>query len=82
MPGASNFTEDANGNVTQVTDSVGGTEISVYNNDNLLQSRLLSGGPGNSQLRIDVAYTAANQIQTLSRYSNTAGTTCRQCGAP
>jgi RHS repeat-associated protein len=70
-----NFTEDPNGNVTQITDSTGGTETSVYNGDNLLTSRRLSGGPNNAQLRIDLSYTPDNQLSLLSRYSDTAGNT-------
>jgi RHS repeat-associated protein len=68
-----NFSEDHNGNVTQVTDSTGGTENSFFNGDNLLTSRRFSGGPSNSQLRIDVTYTPDLQVSQLSRYSDTAG---------
>jgi RHS repeat-associated protein len=67
------FTYDGNGNATQVADSAGGTDTSVYNPDNLLTSRRLSGGPNNSQLRMDIAYTPDNLIDHLNRYSDTAG---------
>jgi RHS repeat-associated protein len=70
-----NFTEDANGNVTQITDSTGGTETSIYNGDNELTSRRLSGGPNSAQLRMDLTYTADGQVSLLSRYADTAGNT-------
>jgi YD repeat-containing protein len=69
-----NFTNDAQGNVTQITDSAGGTLTSVYNADNLLTSRRFSGGPNNAQLRMDVSYTPELQVSTLTRYADTAGT--------
>jgi YD repeat-containing protein len=72
---ALNFTSDRNGNVTQITDSRGGTLASLYNGNDQLTSRRLSGGPSNAQLRIDLTYTAAGQVSLLSRYADTAGTT-------
>jgi RHS repeat-associated protein len=67
-----NLTQDPNGNFTQITDSPGATETSIYNGDNQLTSRRLSGGPNNAQLRIDLTYTPDGQVSLLSRYSDTA----------
>jgi YD repeat-containing protein len=64
-------TYDAAGNVTQLSDNAGGTLTSVYNNDNLLTSRRFS--ETGAQARIDLTYTPDNQINTESRYSDTAG---------
>jgi RHS repeat-associated protein len=69
-----NFTQDHNGNVTQVSDSAGGTETSVFDGDNQLTSRRLSGGPNNAQLRLDVTYTPTGLLSTLKRYAETQGT--------
>jgi len=65
---------DGNGNVTSMT-FAGATETSVYNGDNLLTSRRLSGGPSSAQLRFDITHTADNQIATISRYADTGGST-------
>jgi RHS repeat-associated protein len=68
------FSYDAAGNSTQVQDSKGGVTTSVYDGDNQLTSRQL-GGSGITALRFDLAYTARNQVGTLTRYSDLAGTT-------
>jgi YD repeat-containing protein len=47
---------------------------SVYDAANRLTSRQFNDGAG-AVLRFDTAYTARNQISTLTRYSNLAGTT-------
>jgi YD repeat-containing protein len=69
------FTYDHNGNTTQVqgTASGVGTVTFVYDGDNSLTSERLSGGPNNAQLRLDIIYTAEQQISTLKRYTDTAG---------
>ncbi len=72
------FGYDANGNVTSVADSAGGTVTSIYNGDNQLTSRRFAttanGTPASVQLRMDLAYTPAGQIATETRYAGTAGT--------
>jgi RHS repeat-associated protein len=57
---------------TQVQDSAGGTLTSVYDNGNRLTSRQLN--TSSQQLRIDPGYDARNDMTSLTRYSNTAGT--------
>ena len=64
---------DGAGNVTSVQDSLGGVVNSSYNADNQLTSRTLSGS-GVIPLRFDMQYTADGQVQTLTRYSDLAGT--------
>jgi YD repeat-containing protein len=68
------FGYDAVGNRTLEQDSKGGVLTSVYDGDNQLTSRQL-GGSGLTPLRFDTAYTARNQVSTLTRYSDLAGTT-------
>jgi YD repeat-containing protein len=66
-------TQDPSGNVTQLNDSAGGHLHSVYNGNNELTSRQLSGGPSNAQLRLDVSYTPTGLVNQLTRYADTAG---------
>jgi RHS repeat-associated protein len=66
------FAYDSVGNRTVVQDSFSGTTTSVYNADNLLSTRKFSDGTSN--LRIDLGYTGTNQLKTLTRYSDLAGT--------
>src|SRR5439155_15890398 len=68
------FGYDAVGNRTRVEDSKSGVTTSTYDGDNQLTSRQL-GGTGLTPLRFDIAYTARNQVGTLTRYSDLAGTT-------
>jgi RHS repeat-associated protein len=68
------FGYDAVGNRTLEQDSKGGVLTSLYDGDNQLTSRQL-GGSGITPLRFDTAYTARNQVGTLTRYSDLAGTT-------
>src|SRR5262249_27000910 len=68
------FTYDAASNRTKVQDSFGGVTTSVYNAVNLLTSRQF-GGSGQTPLRIDLTYTAANQLATATRYSDLSATT-------
>jgi RHS repeat-associated protein len=58
---------------TQVQDSLGGVLTSVYDSGNRLTSRQF-GGAGQTPLRADLAYTGQGQPQTLSRYTDLAGT--------
>jgi YD repeat-containing protein len=46
---------------------------SIYDAANNLTSRQF-GGSGQTPLRVDLAYTARNQIATMARYSDLAGT--------
>src|SRR5262249_32931207 len=68
------FGYDAVGNRTLEQDSKGGVLTSVYDGDNQLISRQL-GGSGITPLRFDLAYTARNQVGTLTRYSDLTATT-------
>src|SRR5207237_5585630 len=68
------FGYDAVGHRIRVEDSKGGVTTSTYDGDNQLTSRQL-GGTGITPLRFDIAYTARNQVGTLTRYSDLAGTT-------
>jgi RHS repeat-associated protein len=63
---------DPVGNRTQVQDSQGGLATSVYDAANRLTSRKSTG---QAPLRIDLTYTARDQIATETRYSNINGTT-------
>jgi RHS repeat-associated protein len=67
------MTYDAVGNRTLLQDSFGGTTTSVYDAANRLTSRQF-GGTGQTPLRIDLTYTARDQVATETRYSNLAGT--------
>jgi RHS repeat-associated protein len=68
------FSYDAVGNRTLVTDNFGGVTTSLYDAVNNLTSRQFSG-TGQSPLRIDQAYDAANQVSGQTRYADLAGTT-------
>jgi RHS repeat-associated protein len=67
------FTYDAVGHRTQVQDNFG-TETSTYNTANQLQSRVFAG-IGTTAVRIDETYRGNSQLSTLTRSSNTVGTT-------
>jgi RHS repeat-associated protein len=67
------FTYDGAGNRTQVQDSKGGVATSTYDNANNLTSRQFSDGT--TPLRADFTYDGNNQLSSITRYSNLAGTT-------
>jgi RHS repeat-associated protein len=67
------FTHDAVGNRTKVEDSFGGVTTSVYDDLNRLTSRQFDDGT--TPLRFDQEYTARDQVGTITRYSDLAGTT-------
>jgi len=67
------FGYDAVSNRTLVQDSFGGVATSVYNAVNLLSSRQFSDGT--TPVRFDLSYTARNQVASLTRYADLAGTT-------
>jgi YD repeat-containing protein len=66
------FVYDAVGNRTRVEDSKGGVATSTYNAANRLTKREHTG---QAPLRIDFTYTARDQVETATRYSDLAGTT-------
>src|SRR5262245_24589711 len=68
------FSYDAASNRTKVEDSFGGVLTSVYDAANRLTSRQF-GGVSQTPLRFDLAYTERNQVGTLTRYSDLAGST-------
>src|SRR5262249_48391645 len=67
------FTYDAVGNRTKTQDSFGGVLTSVYDNANRLTSQQF-GGTGQTPLRFDLTYTERNQVATITRFSDLAGT--------
>jgi RHS repeat-associated protein len=68
------FSYDAASNRTKVEDSFGGVLTSVYDGANRLTSQQF-GGVSQTPLRFDLAYTERNQVGTLTRYSDLAGST-------
>jgi RHS repeat-associated protein len=58
----------------RVEDSFAGVLTSVYDNANRLTSRQF-GGSGQTPLRIDLAYSLRNEVTTMTRYSDLAGST-------
>jgi RHS repeat-associated protein len=65
---------DANSNRTLLQDSLGGVLTSVYDAADRLTSRQF-GGASQTPLRFDLAYSPRDQITTITRYSDLAGTT-------
>jgi len=65
-------TYDGVGNRTQLQDSFGGVLTSVYDSANRLTSRQF-GGASQTPLRMDLTYTARNQLATQTRYSDLGG---------
>jgi RHS repeat-associated protein len=66
------YTYDAASNKTLTQDSQGGVLTSVYDAANRLTSQQF-GGSGQTPTRIDEAYSARNQVTTITRYSDLAG---------
>jgi RHS repeat-associated protein len=66
------YAYDAVSNRTLTQDSQGGTLTSVYDAANRLTSQQF-GGSGQTPTRIDEAYSARNQVTTITRYSDLAG---------
>ncbi len=70
------FTYDANDNRTKVQDNFsGGVTTSVYDAANRLTMRQFAGTGGSTPLRVDLTYTDRDQLASVTRYSNLAGTT-------
>jgi RHS repeat-associated protein len=68
------FTYDANGRRTVMQDNFGGVTSYAYDaNGNLTQQEF--GGSGQTPMRIDQSYNAANELTDVIRYSDLAGTT-------
>jgi RHS repeat-associated protein len=70
----SSFTYDEVGNRTRVQDAFGGVETSVYDHDNRLSTREISG-ISTTQMRADFTYRDDGSLDTVKRYSNVSGTT-------
>jgi len=66
------YSYDANGNVTRVQDSLGGSTDYIYDALDRL-SRVTQSGIGVQPKRLDISYTAANVIAQLKRYSDLSG---------
>jgi RHS repeat-associated protein len=66
------YTYDADGNRLQVQDSKGGITTSIYDGTDRLTSRQFTDGT--TPVRMDWTYTARDQIQNLTRFSDLAGT--------
>src|ERR1700727_2076186 len=66
------YSYDGDGNQTQVVDSFGGTQTSVYDVQDRLVTREYTGE--SEQMRVDFTYTAQGLISTQTSYSNLAGT--------
>src|SRR5207245_6244797 len=67
------FGYDNNANVTSVTDNQGGTVASSYDAQGNLLSRTLTA-PQGAQMRENFGYDGNGNVQTETRYSDTAGT--------
>src|SRR5262249_19741862 len=67
------YSYDAVGNRTLTQDSFGATTTSMYDAANELTSKQ-QGGVGQTQLRVDLAYTPRGQVGTITRSSDVAGT--------
>jgi RHS repeat-associated protein len=67
------FSYDGASNRTLVQDSLGGVTTSVYDAANRLTSRQF-GGTAQTPLRVDLTYTARDQLASVTRYSNLGGT--------
>src|SRR5262249_14441206 len=70
------FTFDAADRRTKLEDSNGGVLTSVYDNADRLTSRQ-HGGSGQTANRLDFAYTDRNELGTITRYHDPAGTTVK-----
>ncbi len=68
------YAYDAASNVTLRTDSLGGVLTYVYDNANRLTSEQF-GGTGQTPLRADFGYDNADELTSLTRYSDLAGST-------
>jgi RHS repeat-associated protein len=67
------YAYDAADRQTQRADSLGGVLTSVYDNADRLTSRQF-GGAGQTQVRVDLGYTNRNELSTLTRFTDVAGT--------
>ncbi len=65
-------TYDAVGNRTVLQDSLGGLQTATYNAVDQVET--LKYTDSNGTVRADYTYTARNQVQTITRYSNLAAT--------
>src|SRR5207249_4249310 len=68
------YSYDGNDRVTLRQDSLGGVLTSVYDDGGRLTSRRF-GGTGQTPVRFDFGYDSRDDLTTLTRYSDVAGTT-------
>jgi len=68
------YSYDAEDHATRRDDSLGGVQTSTYNAVGLLTSRQF-GGTGQTQVRVDFGYTNRYEQNSITRYSDLAGTT-------
>jgi YD repeat-containing protein len=72
-----NYSYDAAGNLSSVTDKINGTQkgTNAYTYDILNRAtRITQTGTGVQTKRVDMAYDAASQLTGLNRYQDLAGT--------
>ena len=72
-PGRCTTSYDAAGNLTLMQDCFGGVLTSMYDGLDRRTSRQF-GGTGQTPLRFDLGYNNRNDITSVTRYSNLAGT--------
>ncbi len=74
LPGLTlDYTYDAAGNVTSVTDSLGGSNTYVFDELNRVR-QIAQFGTGVMDKRVDFDYDAAGQLTSIVRYADLAGT--------
>jgi RHS repeat-associated protein len=66
------YLHDGDGNVTGIVDSQGATAGYLLDGDGLLTEQTWQGS--NQQLRIDLGHDADGNLQSITRYADTAGT--------
>jgi YD repeat-containing protein len=74
---ALSYSYDANGNLTQTTDTIAGTlrGTTSYNYDALNRTtRISQTGNGVLTKRVDMQYDTTSQLTRINRFSDTAGT--------
>ena len=68
-----NYSYDSNGNLLEMTDSLGG--ITTYTYDELNRvSKIAQNGSGVSEKRVDFSYNTLGQYEAINRYSDLDGT--------
>ena len=67
------YSYDDSGNVTSLTDDSGGTNTYQYDNLNRM-IQLTQSGSGVTDKRVDLTYDPLNRFETITRFSDLAGT--------